>query len=268
MRRDVSDLKAFYASKLGQAARDMILRQVVQAWNATTGLDLLGIGYATPYLAALRQNARRAVAAMPAAQGVELWPRGERVLSCLSAEAHLPFPNALFDRILMIHALEESDDPLAMMAEARRVLAPSGRLIVVAAARGGLWAHAEHTPFGHGRPFTRAQLESVVQAAGLEPTAWSRALYAPPYRGFAPWAEAVEQIGSRLAAPASGVVMLEAVKQTFAVRPKGVLVPAVRRPIFQPAPVGVTRAGTGEPFQRRPNFAIGKRNSSGNGTGR
>ena len=144
---------------------------------------------------------------------------------------------------------------------------------MVAAARGGLWAHAEHTPFGHGRPFTRAQLESVVRAAGLEPTAWSRALYAPPYRGFAPWAEAVEQIGSRLAAPASGVVMLEAVKQTFAVRPKGVLAPAVRRPLFQPVPVGAARAGarpipSGAPFQQGANFAIGEANSSGNGTGR
>ena len=241
MRRDVSDLKAFYASSLGKAARDLILRQFAQAWGGARGLDMLGIGYATPYLSAFQGEARRTVAAMPAAQGVELWPRGERVLACLSAEGKLPFPNALFDRILMIHALEESDDPQGMMIEARRVLAPSGRLIVVAAARGGLWAHAEHTPFGHGRPFTRAQLEQVVTGAGLEPSAWSRALYAPPYRPFAPWAEAVEAIGSRLAAPASGVVMLEAVKQTFAVRPKGVLAPARRRPIFQPAPVGTVR---------------------------
>lgn len=241
MRRDVTDLKAFYASALGAAARDMILRQVVQAWGSLRDLDVLGIGYATPYLAPFRGEARRTVAAMPAAQGVELWPRGERVLSCLAEDGRLPFPNALFDRVVMIHALEEADDPLAMMAEAHRVLAPSGRLIVVAAARGGLWAHAEHTPFGHGRPFTRGQLEQVVTAAGLEPAAWSRALYAPPYRGFAGWAEAIEQIGSRLAAPASGVVMMEAVKQTFAVRPRGVLAPAVRRPVFQPAPVGAVR---------------------------
>jgi len=241
MRRDVSELSSFYASPLGQAARDTILRQVAQAWGSLRMLDVLGVGYATPYLAPYREEARRTVAAMPGAQGVELWPRGGRVLACLAADGRLPFPNALFDRILMVHALEEADDPLAMMTEARRVLAPSGRLIVVAAARGGLWAHAEHTPFGHGRPFTRGQLEQVVTAAGLEPAAWSRALYAPPYRAFAAWADAIEQIGSRLAAPASGVVMMEAVKQTLAVRPKGVVAPAVRRPIFQPAPVGAAR---------------------------
>lgn len=247
MRRDVSELKRFYATALGLAARDMILRQIAEAWGSLTGLDLLGLGYATPYLDPYRLNARRTVAAMPPTQGVELWPRGERVLACLADEVRLPFPNALFDRILMIHVLEESDDPHAALAEAHRVLAPSGRLIVVAASRGGLWAHAEHTPFGHGRPFTRGQLEDVVRAAELEPTAWSRALYAPPYRFFAPWAEAVEQIGSRIAAPVSGVVMLEAVKQTFAVRPRGVLAPARRRLVFapSPAPVGATRTWNG-----------------------
>jgi len=252
MRRDVSELKAFYASPLGQAARDLILRQFVQAWGPMRDMDVLGIGYATPYLAPFRDDARRTVAAMPGAQGVEIWPQGVRNLTCLTGEAQLPFPNALFDRVMMVHALEESEAPEAMLAEARRVLAPSGRLIVVAAARGGLWAHAEHTPFGHGRPYTRAQLEESVRSAGLEPTAWSRALYAPPYRAFAAWAEAIEQIGSRLAAPASGVVMLEAVKQTFAVRPKGVLVPA-RRPVFQPAPVGATRNGTQTPWKARRN---------------
>ena len=87
------------------------------------------------------------------------------------------------------------------------------------------------------RPFSRSQLEAVVNIAGLEPTAWSRALYMPPHAAFAPYAEVIEQIGSRIAAPFSGVIMLEAVKQTFAVKPKGrrmpvrVFVPGALQPI-------------------------------------
>ena len=169
--------------RLGVAAREMIARKLGEAWGDGRGLDMLGLGYATPYLEDFRPQARRTVAAMPAAQGVEVWPTEGRVLSCLAEETTLPFPNALFDRVLVIHALEESDEPLALLREVWRVLAPSGRVIVAAANRRGLWSEAQSTPFGHGRPFTRRQLEQMVREAELEPAAWSRALYAPPI----PW---------------------------------------------------------------------------------
>lgn len=257
MRRDISDLQRFYAGPLGAAAQAMIGRKLVEAWEGARGLDVLGVGYATPFLEPFRAEARRVLAAMPERQGVEVWPGPEdgwagRNLACLTGETKLPFPNALFDRIVMAHALEESDEPGALLAEVRRVLAPSGRLIVVAASRTGLWSLAEHTPFGHGRPFTRSQLEGAVREAGLEPIAWSRALYAPPLRAFAPWAEAIEHIGSRLAPPLSGVVMLEAVKQTFAVRPRGAVAPAFARPVFRPVPAGAaTRSGQRSYWNRR-----------------
>ena len=238
MRRSIDDLTAFYSTPLGRAAKDMVSRKVEEAWSGVRTLDVLGVGYAAPYLELFNGDARRTVAAMPQGQGAVAWGPGGRNLACLTSEGELPFPNALFDRLLMIHALEESDDPEGLMIEARRVLAPSGRLIVVAASRRGLWSRAENTPFGYGRPFSRGQLEAVVNIAGLEPTAWSRALYAPPHALFAPYAELFEQVGSRLFAPLSGVIMLEAVKQTFAVKAKGAKAPAFARPAFRPSPVG------------------------------
>lgn len=238
MRRSAEELAAFYASPLGRAARDMIGRKVLEAWESARGLDVLGVGYPGPYLEGFHAEARRTVAAMPQSQGAALFQPGGRNLACLSPEGELPFPNALFDRVLLVHALEESDDPEGLMIEARRVLAPSGRLIVVAASRRGVWSRAENTPFGYGRPFSRGQLEAVVDIAGLQPAAWSRALYAPPHAAFAAYAEAFEQAGSKLFPPFSGVIMLEAVKQTFAMRPKGARVPAFARPAFRPAPAG------------------------------
>jgi SAM-dependent methyltransferase len=248
MRRSVDDLECFYATPLGRAAQAMIGRKIAEAWEGVRTLDVLGVGYATPYLEVFNADARRTVAAMPQGQGATVWGPGGRNLVSLAAEGALPFPNALFDRVLLIHALEESDDPEGLMIEARRVLAPSGRLIVVAASRRGLWSHAENTPFGFGRPFSRGQLEAVVNIAGLSPTAWSRALYLPPHAAFAPYAELIEQMGSRIAAPFSGVIMLEAVKQTFAVKPKGVRASPFAVPAFQPAPVGAAfEPGQGAP---------------------
>ncbi len=236
MRQSVLDLRAFYATPLGGVTRDLIGRKVRQAWGAAAGLDVLALGYAGLFLERARDMPRRVVAAMPADQGVEAWPAGAPNLALLVEEALLPLPNALFDRVLVAHALEESESPAAMLREVWRVLAPSGRAILAVTARHGLWAAAETSPFGHGRPFSRRQLEVLVRDADLEPVSWTRALYAPPLPWAWRWAEGFERVGAALWPPFAGVILLEAVKQTYAVRPAGHRHAVRTRPIFQPAP--------------------------------
>ena len=235
MRRDVLELRQFYASDLGRAVRPMVERKLLEAWGDAHALDLLALGYATPFAGPFQATARRVVAAMPAQQGVEVWPAEGRNLATLTPEDSLPFPNALFDRILVVHGLEESADPVGFLREVWRVLAPSGRAIVTVASRNGLWANTESTPFGHGRPYSRSQLAELLREAELEPSGWTRALYVPPVGWMARWAEGFEQVGSRLWPGFAGLLLMEAVKQTFAVKPKGVRV-AVRRPVLLPAP--------------------------------
>lgn len=244
MRQGVLDLRAFYASPLGQAARQMVSRKIVEAWDDTSGLDVLALGYASPFVEGL--GGGRIVAAMPAAQGVEAWPSPDRNRACLVDEAHLPLGNAFLDRILCVHALEESADPRALMAEICRVLAPSGRVILAVTARHGLWADAESSPFGHGRPYSRRQLERLVREAELEPVNWTRALYAPPLASSARWAEGFEQVGALLWPPFAGLILMEAVKATFAVRPRGVRarVPVAVGGVLEPAPAGRARQET------------------------
>jgi len=235
----VLELREFYASPLGGAARDMVSRKVAEVWGDAHGLDVLALGYAIPFVGELRSAARRVAAAMPGQQGVELWPAASPNLACLADEEALPFPNALFDRILCVHLLEESGDPAALLREAGRVLAPAGRVIVVVAARNGPWANVEATPFGHGRPYSRRQLGELLREAGLEPTGWTRALYAPPVSWLARWAEAFETAGSRFWPQLAGLVLMEAVKQTFAVKPRGARARAASRaPVLAPAPAG------------------------------
>ena len=126
-------------------------------------------------------------------------------------------------------------------------MAPAGRIILAAAARGGLWARAEATPFGHGRPFTRGQLERLVRQVGLEPTAWSQTLYTPPFRPLIGMADGIERIGRLVAPGAAGVILLEASRQAYArIRPSG-SAQRVRLPAeLAPQPVG--RAA--DPVQR------------------
>jgi SAM-dependent methyltransferase len=245
MRCDALEIDRFYRRGVGRCARDMALRRLSALWPEARGLDLLGLGYATPYLEPYRAAARRAVALMPAAQGALRWP-DEACATALGEETRLPFSDALFDRIILAHALEEAEAPARLLREVWRVLAPEGRLMIVAAHRGGAWARAERTPFGHGRPFSRGQLSVLLSDALFEPVAWSKALYAPPFA----WttgpraAELFENAGEKVWPAFGGLILAEAVKHVGAVRP-GARAPARRR-VLEAGVAGALSPARGE----------------------
>ncbi len=152
---DVVDLRNFYAQRLGVVARRFIGRGIRARWSDTRSLRVLGIGYATPYLGLFREEAERCLALMPAPQGVVRWPSSKPALAALVEEDDLPLTDAAVDRVLLVHALENSVDPVGLLREVWRVLAAGGRLLAVVPNRRGLWARMDTTPFGHGRPYSR-----------------------------------------------------------------------------------------------------------------
>lgn len=233
MRIDVLALQRFYGSRLGDMARRMAARRIETLWPSAVGQDVLGLGYALPYLEPYRDTARRVVALMPAAQGVEPWPADGKALSALGDEERLPFKDSLFDRVLLVHALEEADAPRPLLREVWRVMAPEGRLLVVAASRAGVWAHVDHTPFGHGRPFSRAQLAALLSEAMFEPMVSARALYPPPvdWPPVVGLADGLERAGEIIFPGLGGLVLMEAVKRLYAdVRGKPAKVLLARAP--------------------------------------
>ncbi|MBT5416166.1 MAG: methyltransferase domain-containing protein, partial [Rhodospirillaceae bacterium] len=129
---DVIDLRDFYDSPLGRVARRVIRRRIRAIWPDLDGQRVLGLGFATPYLGGLADDADRILAMMPAAQGVIHWPRGAPGRVALVDEAELPLPDLSMDRVLLVHALEHTELLRPMMREVWRVLNDSGRLMVVA----------------------------------------------------------------------------------------------------------------------------------------
>jgi SAM-dependent methyltransferase len=243
---DVVDLRNFYAQGLGVVARRFIGRGIRTRWSDTTGQRILGVGYATPYLGLFREEAERCLAFMPAAQGVVKWPSERPGLAALVEETELPLTDAAVDRVLLVHALEMADDAIELLREIWRVLAPNGRLLAVVPNRRGLWARIDTTPFGHGRPYSRAQITNILRETWFTPNGWGEALYVPPVaRGwFLRSAVAWERTGATLSAPFAGVHIVEATKQVYraipARREKRGLVPALE-PVLAPSPGGAAR---------------------------
>src|SRR5205814_2142948 len=182
MSMDVVDLRNFYGQALGAVARRFIGRGIRRRWGDTRGWRTLGLGYATPYLGLFREEAERCLAFMPAPQGVVKWPSARPTLSALVDEDELPLPDAAVDRVLLIHGLEMSQDAGALLREIWRVLAAGGRLLAVVPNRRGLWARMDTTPFGHGRPYSRAQITQLLRETWFTPIGWGEALYVPAIR--------------------------------------------------------------------------------------
>jgi len=239
MASDVVDLRDFYRGPLGQVARRMIRRAIQRVWPDLRGMRLLGLGYATPFLSALAGETERTVALMPASLGVLAWPADGRNLVALADEAELPFADYSIDRVLLVHALETSDETRAMLKEIWRVLAGGGRVLIVTPNRRGIWARLDRTPFGSGRPYTMSQLSQLLRDEQFTPVGSDSALFIPPLtsrmmlRSAAAW----ERAGRRWFPTFAGVLLVEATKQIYA-KPAAVRAPR-RRLVYAPAPHGL-----------------------------
>jgi SAM-dependent methyltransferase len=218
MSLDATSLRNFYRTPLGQIVRREIATRVRGRWSKLTGLTVLGAGFATPFLGSFRSEAARLCCLMPARQGAVVWPTSDRCHTVLVEEHHWPIPDNSVDRLLAIHCLEQAERVGPVLREMWRVLAPDGRIILIVPNRRGVWSRIDSTPFGHGLPFSRAQLEQQLTDAMFTPVDWSEALYFPPFtrRIMLRAAPRLERYGSKLSRGVAGVIVVEARKELMA----------------------------------------------------
>jgi len=205
MHLDVHDLREFYyRSPLGRAAQKVIRTELERLWPEAKGQTVAGFGFAVPLLRPFGP------------QGVMPWPAGQRNVSVLCEDTLWPLGQGSVDRLVVLHGLETSDHPMALLDECWRVLAPEGKAVFIVPNRAGLWSRSDATPFGFGRPYSMGQLEGQLRATGLIPTKTLSTLYQPPssrtiWRRFA---GAMESAGRHLPVfAAGGVLIVEVTKQ-------------------------------------------------------
>lgn len=236
MHHDVLDLRNFYyRTALGRAAQRAIRDQLVRLWvpDGLSGMTVAGYGFAVPLLRPYLEHARRVIGLMPGPQGVTPWPAGMPNVSVLCDEIAWPLETGVVDRCVVLHGLETSEHPGALLDELWRVLGPGGRAIVIVPNRAGLWSRSEATPFGNGRPYSASQLDAQLRHHEFVTERQSAALYIPPSdrRFWLRSARMWEDFGLRMSRVlAAGVVMAEISKQVHAPLRPG-LGARVRRPL-------------------------------------
>jgi SAM-dependent methyltransferase len=222
---DARDAEAFYATALGGLTAKLIRGILLEIWPDCAGQSLLGLGFSGLFLRLWREQAARCIAVSSHHMGAAPWPAGRASLACMAEEDALPFPDLSFDRILLIHGLEQAENARRTLREAWRLLKDDGRIIVVVPNRRGLWAYAESTPFGHGQPYSQGQLARLLNGLFFTVEKQQAALFAPPLnwrlnvKVFDMW-EAAGTLAPQLA----GLTIAEATKDVHAV------IPVKRRP--------------------------------------
>jgi len=250
MHLDVLDLRNFYyRSGLGRRAQKVIRDAVVKKWPEAKGQTVAGFGFAVPLLRPYLGQARRVIGLMPGPQGVMPWPASAPNVAVLCEDTLWPLQTGQVDKLVVLHGLETSENPSALLEECWRVLGPGGKAIFIVPNRAGLWSRSDDTPFGYGRPYSLGQLEAQLRKHRFVTEHTESTLYQPPSHR-AVWrkiANFLERVGNGLPMfTAGGVLIVEVSKQMAAPAGPG-LREAVRRPmrvlegIGQPAPETVGR---------------------------
>lgn len=229
MRPDVLSMHRFYQSSMGVAVSQLIHQCVDPLWSTPAVTPFYGLGFPLPYLelagnlrdegsAVQQANASvKSFALMPAAQGVCHWPSMQQSATALVDEYNLPIADSSVDRLLVIHALEHTDRPAHLFREIWRILAPGGQVIVVTPNRRRTWSALDTTPFGHGQPYSRSQISSLMRDQMLPPEKWDTALMVPPlfWPGTARLMKFMERGMHSLGKNMGGALVVSARKQVY-----------------------------------------------------
>ncbi len=222
---DVTTLDDFYQSALGQTAATVVKQHI----HHEEGLKL-SIGFPEPFI----DDPQDHFVVMPAQQGAT---RQNSLPTVLAYEDHLPFEDATFRQVMLVHIVESTEYRSQLLQECWRVLDAHGQLIVIIASRRGVWSHSENTPFGYGHPFSARQMEAILTNHRFTVDSVDRALYFMPNSGLLglKGAKLLEKIGGKIFTRMSGVIILHARKEVFSkIKPAKRILPRIELPTIAP----------------------------------
>jgi len=220
----VREFRDYYRTAQGRLARRALNKRLQHAVGNVKGQNILAIGFGTPFLRDFKFHADSVTAVMSGRSGAVVWPHNGPSCVAIADETDLPFRDRTFDCVILIHSLEWSDMPHAIMRDVWRVLTDDGLLVVVVPNRRSIWSRLDLTPFGYGRPYSRGQLTRLLEEAMFVPTWVGGALLVPP--GRSRWwfslGRVIEALAGRWLGRAAALTMATATKRIYGMTAVGV----------------------------------------------
>ena len=236
---DVAEIEAYYRQPDGLAVAALLrqdLQRLQTIWTDPKALSALvaqqeAVAVGFPF-ALLAQSALPAVL-MPAETGALAWPGAAGVMVASIDSAAWPLATEMCDKIFAMHVLEHVRDQQGFLGEAWRCLRGSGELVLIVPHRRGFWAHADKTPFGQGRPFSRRQIVRQLEQAGFEVEIVRPSLFVPALGLRLPSSIGYRfnRLGRFIWPMFGGVLIIRAIKKLYS--PHQVANPALRHRVRQ-----------------------------------
>lgn len=184
---------AWYQTPLGKLCGELERRAVLELADVKPAEKALDIGCGTGYFTLALARAGAEVTGIDRAEAIVARARDNAHREGLEPEfvtgdaAQLPFPPESFDLVTSITSLCFAEAPERVLREARRVLKPSGRIVIGELNALSPWALARRikglvrpSVYRHARFFRPAALEKLLAKSGFLITGRRTLLYFPP----------------------------------------------------------------------------------------
>lgn len=219
MRENRSHLRDFYQTQSGRMTAQLLTQRIHEFWPDLVAKHTLGFGFAAPYLAPVWGDTGVALVGVDGT-GLDFYgcasDAGKRAPQPHRPFSVLPFPAGCFDRILLVHALEQVEPTPALFYELWRVLKEDGRLLAVVANSASGWSRRPQTPFGSGRAYDTRSLFALLRQNHFLPERTEKALYIPALASkMVSVAPAFEALARYIPLSAGGVILMESRKQVL-----------------------------------------------------
>ena len=211
---DVGRIDKFYNGERGQIVAKLLRKDLSDIWRLSKTGTNLAVGF--PFYFFPEDSVCPVL--MPTEIGGMAWAHEQEIYSAIIDSNSWPLESDSMDSILITHALEFIPNQNSFLLEAGRVLKSAGKLIIMVPHRGGLWSRAETTPYGHGTPFSKGQIFSLLKNTGLRLEKCTSSLFLPPFADKLPKtvSNQIEFVGEHLLQLLGGVLIVEATKMVYA----------------------------------------------------